>query len=201
MKTSQSALLAFVLAVAFSALPAFAGSVQMQFNGLPTGNSYSGEATYPYDISVNGGPNQWMMCIGFNEHISGGEIWRATVGSIGSLDLNTHLVDYEAAFLFEMAVADKGADPNIQAAVWYLFEPTFSLTPEAQGYVAWAQNQTYQQGEFGNVSLYTAIPGSENGNLGTAQSFLASTPEPGTLMLLGSGMIGAASLLRRKATS
>ena len=46
--------------------------------------------------------------------------------------------------------------------------------------------------------LYTAIPGSESGNLGTAQNFLGTTPEPGTLALVGTGAIGLAGLLRRK---
>ena len=85
---------------------AFAGTVSMQFTGLPTGNNYSGVASYPYDISVNGGPNQWMMCIGYNEHIEGGETWQANVVSIGSLDPIANLLDYQAAFLFKMAVAD-----------------------------------------------------------------------------------------------
>jgi hypothetical protein len=46
--------------------------------------------------------------------------------------------------------------------------------------------------------LYSAIPGTESGNLGTAQDFMSSTPEPGTLALLGSGILGVAGLLRRK---
>lgn len=187
--------LLFVLSLT---LPSVAAVANMQFTGLPTGNSYFGIASYPYDLSVNGGPNQWMMCLGYNEHITGGETWQATVSSVGSLDVNTHLLDYEAAFLFKLAVADHGSDSDLNAAAWWLFEGSPSLTPGAQFLVTLAQNQTYEQGEFPDVILYTAIPGTENGNLGTAQNFLSSTPEPGTLVLLGSGMIGAASLLRRK---
>ncbi len=66
----------FLLLLVASSLPAAAGTVNMKFNGLPTGNNYSGVSSYPYDLSVNGGPNQWMMCIGYREHISGGETWR-----------------------------------------------------------------------------------------------------------------------------
>ena len=180
--------LAFVLLGAL-ALPAMAGQVNMQFTGLPTGNNYWGVASYPYDISVNGGGNQWMMCIGYNEHIEGGETWQAVVTPVGSLDPSTYLLDYEAAFLFKIAVADGGADGNINAATWFLFEGSPSLTTEAQAWVALAQSQTYAAGEFSDVLLYSAIPGSESGNLGTAQDFLGTTPEPGTLALLGSGMI------------
>jgi hypothetical protein len=180
------------------ALPALAATVNMQFTGLPTGNNYGGVASYPYDISVNGGPNQWMMCIGYYEHIEGGETWQANVVSVGSLDPVTHPLDYQAAFLFKMAVADQGADPNINAAAWYLLEGVPSLTPQAQALVLLAQNQTFSAGEFADVLLYKAIPGTENANLGTAQDFLGTTPEPGTMGLLGTGIVALAGVLRRK---
>jgi len=188
----------WVLALGLLALPVTAGTVNMQFTGLPTGNNYWGVASYPYDLSVNGGPAKWMMCIGYYEHIEGGETWQANVVSVGSLDLATHLSDYQAAFLFEMAIADHGGDSDVNAAAWYLMEGAPSLTPGAQTLVTLAQSQTFQQGEFGDVLLYQAIPGTESTNLGTAQDFLTSTPEPGTLALLGSGLIGFAALLRRK---
>jgi hypothetical protein len=187
-----------MLLLGILAVPAVAATVDLQFTGLPTGNSYWGVASYPYDIGVNGGPNQWMMCIGYYEHITGGETWQATVASVGSLDPSTHAVDYQAAFLFKMAVADGGLNSDINAAAWYLFEGAPSLTPGALALVSLAQSQTFTQGEFSDVLLYSAIPGSENSNLGTAQDFLGSTPEPGTLAMFGSGLLGVASILRRK---
>jgi hypothetical protein len=170
----------------------------MQFTGLPTGNSYSGVASYPYNISVNGGPDLWMMCIGYNEHIEGWETWKADVVSVGSLDPVAHFLDYQAAFLFKMAVVDHGVNSNVNAATWYLFEGVPGLTPEAAALVALAQSQTYVQGEFADVLLYSAIPGSESGNMGKAQDFLEATPEPGTLAMVGTGIIGLAGVLRRK---
>jgi hypothetical protein len=188
----------WVLSLGLLVLPAMAATVNMQFTGLPTGNNYWGVASYPYDLSVNGGPAHWMMCVGYYEHIEGGETWQADVVSVGSLDPTTHLLDYQAAFLFEMAIADQGANSDINAAAWYLMEGAPSLTPGAQALVALAQGQTFQQGEFANVLLYRAIPGTESVNLGMAQDFLSSTPEPGSLALFGSGLIGVAGLLRRK---
>ncbi len=198
MKSLKVPSLLFVLLTMALSLPAAAGSVNMQFNGTPTGNNYAGVSSYPYNLSVNGGTNEWMMCLGYNEHISGGETWKATPASVGSLDLTTHLLDYEAAFLFKMAVADHGANSDVNAAVWWIFEGAPSLDAGAQALVTLAQTQTYTQGEFSDVTLYTAIPGTENTNLGTAQDFLSSTPEPGTLALLGSGAIAMAGILRRK---
>jgi len=188
----------WLLSLGLLVLPATAATVNMQFTGLPTGNNYWGVASYPYDLSVNGRPARWMMCIGYNEHIEGGETWQADVVNVGSLDPATHLLDYQAAFLFEMAVADHGANSDVNAAAWYLFEGVPSLTLGAQALVTLAQSQTFQQGEFSDVLLYSAIPGTENTNLGTAQDFLGSTPEPGSLALFGSGLIGVAGMLRRK---
>ena len=198
MKSTKVLSVMFLLLTVALSLPAVAGVVNMQFNGTPTSNNYSGEPSYPYDLSVNGGPNQWMMCMGYYEHISGGETWQATPVSVGSLDLSTHLLNYEAAFLFTKAEADHGINSDVNAAVWWLFEGVPTLTPGAQALVTLAQSQTYTQGEFANVMVYSAIPGTESGNLGTAQDFMGSTPEPGTLALLGSGVIGLAGLLRRK---
>ena len=189
----------FLFLVVVSSLPTTAGIVNMKFLGTSTNNQYSGVYTYPYDLKVNGGPTQWMMCIGYNEHISTGETWKANVFSVGSLNPSTYLLDYEAAFLFKMAVADHGSHPEINAAAWWLLEgaPT-SLNAPAQSLVALAQGQTYSSGQYSDVLLYKAIPGSQSGTLGTAQDFLGSTPEPGTLALFGSGILGLGGLLRRR---
>ena len=187
----------FLLLLVASSLPAVAGTVNIQFTGTPTGNNYAGVLSYPYDIRVNGGLNQWMMCISFEEHISNGETWKANVTDVGSLDPNTYLLDYEAAFLFKMAVADHGSDPSINAAAWWLLEGAPSLNAPAHSLQLLAQSQIYTKGEYSDVLLYTPIAGSESGTLGTPQTFLGSTPEPGTLALFGSGVIGLSGLLRR----
>jgi len=194
---AMTGMLLFLVVV--SSLPTTAGIVNMKFLGTSTNNQYSGVYTYPYDLKVNGGPTQWMMCIGYNEHISTGETWKANVFSVGSLNPSTYLLDYEAAFLFKMAVADHGSHPEINAAAWWLLEgaPT-SLNAPAQSLVALAQGQTYSSGQYSDVLLYKAIPGSQSGTLGTAQDFLGSTPEPGTLALFGSGILGLGGLLRRR---
>jgi hypothetical protein len=188
----------FLLLLLATSLPAAAGTVSMQFTGVSGGHSYAGAYTYPYDLKVNGGPYQWMMCISYEEHISTGETWKANVVNVGSLDPNAYLLDYEAAFLFKMAEADHGSDPSINAAAWWLLEGAPSLNAPAHSLELLAQSQTYSKGEFSDVLLYTPIAGSQSGTLGTPQTFLGATPEPGTLALFGSGVIGLSGLLRRR---
>ena len=188
----------FLLLLLATSLPAVAGTVSMQFTGVSGGHSYAGAYTYPYDLKVNGGPNQWMMCISYEEHISVGETWKANVVNVGSLDPTAYRLDYEAAFLFKMAEADHGADPSINAAAWWLLEGAPSLNAPANSLQLLAQSQIFSKGEFSDVLLYTPIAGSQSGDLGTPQAFLGATPEPGTLALFGSGVIGLSGLLRRR---
>jgi PEP-CTERM motif len=181
------------LAMILASSPAMANAALTFVSSGP--NNYMGVPSYPYNLSVNGGPLQDMMCLGFNEHISGGETWMATAASVGSLNLTTHLTDYQAAYLFTLAVADTGADSDLNAAIWFLYEGVPTLDTGAANYVALAQSNF--QGEFPSVILYTAIPGTESGGLGTAQNFFG-TPEPGSLLLFGSGVLGVAGMIRRK---
>ncbi len=183
------------MAILLVCLPAMADA-NMLFSSAGS-NNYMGTPSFPYYLSVNGGPLQEMMCAGFNEHISGGETWKATVASVGSLDPVSNLVDYQAAYLFRLSVVDNGADSDINAAVWWLYEGVPTLDTGAQNYVTLAQSQTYHSGEFADIYLYTAIPGTESGGLGTAQNFFA-TPEPGSLFLLGSGVLALSGIIRRK---
>jgi hypothetical protein len=69
MKSAKLLYVLFPLLMVALSVPAVAGVVDMQFNGTPTGAAYAGVASYPYELSVDGGPNQWMMCLGYNEHI------------------------------------------------------------------------------------------------------------------------------------
>lgn len=186
-----------LLAILTLSLAASATTVDMQFNA-PVGGDYNGVPTYPYDVSVNG-QSQWLMCVSYNEHITGGETWQATVESITSLQ------DEQLAWLFQQAEqnSDFSVKAEINAAAWYLNEGAPQLDEGAQFWLNQALNQTFTDGEFQGVVKYVPIDGTQSWQGELPQEFLgdAPVPEPSTLLMLGTGVLGVAGVVRRKFTA
>ena len=191
----------FLLMVLFalvSATAAFADPVEMQFTG-PSGLNANGEYTYPYEITVNGTPME-LMCISLNNNVYGGETWTANANSVASLwgTQDAQLYD-AAAWLFQQEQGN-GNDPAINWAAWKLFYPGQDVAgiPGAQQWYDQAIGNTYTEGEFADLSLYQPTGFVRGGD--SPQEFIgnAATPEPGTLLLVGTGVLGFAGLLRRK---
>jgi PEP-CTERM motif len=183
-----------LLAILTLSLAASATTVDMQFNGA-VGGSYNGVYTYPYNVSVDG-QDQLLMCVGFNEHIVDGETWKASVESI----VGTH--DQELAWLFLQAeqTSDFGVKAEINAAAWALNEGSPELDEAAQFWLSQATSQSFTDGEFQNVVKYMPIDGTQSWQGEMPQEFLgdAPVPEPSTLMMLGTGVLGVAGFVRRK---
>lgn len=202
-------------ALLFAATAANADSVNMYFTGS-TGGSTDGVPTYPYGFQVNG-QNANLLCDTFNVEISGGQQWNANILQLSNINLvnvaglefgglNNALNLYLAAgYLFEQQIAS----PNnglLNWAIWYLFDPTdvsnsLSGNPgdlsTVEGYASAAlgMNLTPGSAGFANIFIYTAIPP------GSAQEFFgwdSPTPEPGSMALFGTGVIGVAVVMRRR---
>jgi hypothetical protein len=180
-----------LLLLVASSLPAVAGVVNMQFNG--TGSYSYGYPTYPYYFTVNGTPDS-LMCIGYNEHITGGETWQANVMSV--TDFGTLIGDptkaEEVAYLFTLARADGGANSAINAEAWYLMEGVPTPEPDPSALIGFAP------GSYPTVQVYVPIDGTQSWAGELPQTFLGSTPEPSTLLMMGSGLIGLAGLARKR---
>jgi len=197
-------LLSLVVALFLSTL-ASANSTTVDLKFLyPGTNAYGGYYTYPYYFSINHGTATPMMCDSFINHISTGEEWNAQVSGLlsGKGLFGKDIRDYKAAGIIFLGVMNNTIDPNIgNWAIWNLFSK--GITTDA-AVLAVDKNALFlaqhaPSSEFKGLVLYTPVGGSPGQG---PQEFIGyrtqSTPEPGSLMLLSTGLIGIAGVLRRK---
>jgi hypothetical protein len=222
---SRIAALALTLSIGFAA-PA---SASTQFTFLNPGTVtafgyYVGQYNGLEGAPVNA--NVLLNCVDFFHHIANGDVWQANLTSLGSstgigtITRFNNLTAYrEAAWLTtQYATAPNNSTiADIQATIWNLFSgPTTPPQPSssfwltaAQTYVAANPNgATYQS--FWVVSDVSTHLSNGQDNPNSRQEFIiyddkfnpnvVPTPEPATMMLVATGLIGFAgvSIRRRK---
>jgi hypothetical protein len=176
------------------------------------GGQSAGPYVFPYYISVNDGGltiTKSLMCLGYFEEISFGESWNANIVQAAG---NTQYE--EAAYIFSLAAAPGASATtvaNAQWANWELFEPTAAgslpsslnqgdintLLDNAALYVSDNPNSIL----YNSYELYIPVAGSQSSG-GIPQVFMGDppiiTPEPGSLFLLGTGLLGLAVFTYRR---
>jgi hypothetical protein len=202
-------------AVLFSLLlasSAFANSVNMQFNST-TPSGIGGGGVYPYSVSINGVANS-LVCDSYDNELATGETWKATAtpflqGIANSLFGPSMTADYKAAgLIFESMLAGHISNTNGNWAIWGLFSATARSMPQFVTTGAGALDAEFltlassaKNSAFNGLVLYTPIAGTQNMGMGTPQEFIgfnSTVPEPGTLLMLGTGLVGLAGAIRRK---
>ena len=182
------AISALVLLCWVSPLAAHADTVTLTLENVGPGNNSGGVYTYPYNFSVDGSSSYVsLMCFEYNNEIYEGETWTATVVPIDPSSPE----DLELAYLF--SVASTSINPatvtDAQWAAWELFDTGLNA-PDQNGVSALLATVPADLSEFDSgYQLYVPRSGWPEGD-DTPQSFVgtAPTPEPGSLVLLGTGL-------------
>lgn len=174
----------------------------------PSGGSVE---IYPYSFQLgtsSGTSTVNLMCLNYDREITSGETWSITEESIptGNTVMDQ---DYRAdAILYsEILHPQAGVSASeVQYAEWSIFDPAdlmgsslFDSTAQhlaSNALSAANDQQLINSGYFNQFTLYIPANDTSSG----PQEFIgtATTPEPSSLMLFGSGLIGMAGVVRRK---
>jgi PEP-CTERM motif len=182
--------------------------VTMQLTSVG-GNNAGGVYTYPYYFSVNGAKPVAMICDSYDDEVVVGETWHATVSSLlsGKGLFGNQLLDYKAAGLIFKSILSGTVNVNAgNFAIWGLFSTNAQNNSYFQSSGAAAIETEYlamagtaKNSAFNGLYLYTPIPGTQSWG-GTAQEYIgySPVPEPGSLVLFGTGLFSLAGIVRRK---
>jgi hypothetical protein len=197
-----------VIAVSLLALSLFAHAspVTMVFDGFQSGGWPVG---YPYTATINGGSPSDVMCDDWVHGGLPGDTWQANFTNLGTGNLTelrfnllpNALTLYKEAgwLLLQTEVTPHSQWMAINYAVWNVFDPNVPVPSPYWSYRAQQEALAGFPGvDFSQVGIYTPL-NQYDPNPANPQEFLQivpSVPEPGTLALLFTGLMGAVARKR-----
>ncbi len=204
--------LAITLCLLFSAT-AFADTLTFVNTG---GQAVDQVYVYPYNLSVDGAAATTpMMCLDFALHVTSGESWQATESAV-PMDDSQASVNLRAAAIISYKI---GSETNAQTiaddqfAAWEIFDASVSSQSGFTAAAAAIATDALAAAQSGNLSAYAGLnyahftiftpTGDTTGwTDGPPQVFIdnlapAPTPEPSSIVLLGTGVLGFAGIKYR----
>lgn len=190
-----------VLMLILAASLAFADTAQVTLVAAPTGSI----GPYVFNVQQSNpnfpSGNQFLVCWSDFNNININQSWTADVYTIATVPVtgpfNETADQYkEIAYLAQELIAHPG-NADLQIAVWYAAgllngSPTAGAITDYNEAVAAVTSGAYTAGN----ALFYIAPGSSKG-VGP-QPLVGFVPEPGSLVLLGSGILTAAGAIRRR---
>lgn len=177
---------------------------------------------YPYILTITPSPSALIeaMCDDYTHGGRPGQSWQANITNLGSNNLTLTRFGHEESGLGLAFYREAGwillqtpFEPTTQYqdmnyAVWHIFDPAVPLDPGAQAWLEAAQDEAeigFPGVPFNHVFILTPV-NQYDPDPTHPQEFLyidprglgGTTPEPGTLLLLGTGLVG---LWKRKLLS